>query len=62
MAIKLEEHKVFIASHQMEMVPYSVAKAALEEVTSAYPDDYLDKLEEALQKLQTSVNNIDFND
>ena len=46
----------------MEMVPYSIAKAALEEVTSAYPDDYLDKLEEALQKLQSSVNNINFND
>ena len=62
MAIKLEDHKIFIASHQMEMVPYSIAKAAVDEVTSTYPDNYLDKLEEALQKLQSSVNNINFND
>ena len=32
--INLEEHKVFVESHKMEMVPYTVAVKALTELST----------------------------
>jgi len=31
----LEDHKIFIESHQMEMIPYSVAVKAIQEAFDA---------------------------
>jgi hypothetical protein len=62
MAIDLEKHKVYVDSLKMDMVPYSIAVQAVQEIQGSYTDDYLNKLEEALAQLQTSVNNVKFND
>ena len=62
MAINLEKHKVYVDSLKMEMVPYSIAIEAVQEVQGSYTDEYLDKLEEALAQLQTSVNNVKLDD
>lgn len=62
MAIDLEKHKIYVDSLKMEMVPYSKAVQAVQEVQNSYTDDYLNKLEEALAQLQTSVNNVKLDD
>ena len=49
--IKLEEHKVYVESCKMDMVPYTVAKKALEEAT-------LGELEKAISKLSLELTSL----
>ena len=51
MPINLKEHAVFIDRLQMEMVPLSVAKQAVEEAYSQ-----VDNLEDLLQTALTNIN------
>ena len=54
MPINLEEHKVFVDSLQMEMVPLSVAKQALEEALAA--EGKIDNAIELLTKAMSDIN------
>ena len=49
--INLDEHKVYVEAFKMEMVPYTVAKQALEEVT-------LGELEKAISKLSVELTSL----
>ena len=61
--INLEDHKVFVESHQMEMVPYTVALQALTNLSAELNSDkYLQELNLAMQDLRSSLNNIKIND
>ena len=61
--INLEEHKVFVESHKMEMVPYTIAKKALADLSAELNSDkYLQELNLAMQDLRSSLNNIKIND
>ena len=61
--INLEDHKVFVESHQMEMVPYTVALQALTDLSAELNSDkYLQELNLAMQDLRSSLNNIKIND
>jgi len=51
MPINLNEHAVFIDRLQMEMVPLSIAKQAVEEAYSQ-----IDNVEELLQSALTNIN------
>jgi len=53
--IKLEEHKVYVNSHKMEMVPYSIAVQALKEVSNVETERYLKELEDATSKLHEAL-------
>ena len=46
--INLKEHIIFVESLNMEVVPYSVAKAALEEVSNPKTDKYFNKLDNVI--------------
>jgi len=48
--INLEEHKVYVDSHKMDMVPYSVVKDAIAEIEQ--------KVDKAMKLFTTSINNI----
>ena len=56
--INLEEHKVYIDSHKMDMVPYSIAVEALQQAVQSTEG----KLDEALDLIKTSLYNIDLDD
>tara|TARA_E500000318_G_scaffold96234_1_gene96471 strand:+ start:109 stop:306 length:198 start_codon:yes stop_codon:yes gene_type:complete len=56
--INLEEHKVYIESHKMDMIPYSIAVQALQQAVQSTEG----KLDEALDLIKTSLYNIDLND
>ena len=61
--INLEEHKVFVESHKMEMVPYTIAIKALADLSAELNSDkYLQELNLAMQDLRSSLNNIKIND
>ena len=51
MPINLDEHAVFIDRLQMDMVPLSVAKQAVEEIYA----DTETRVEEAMNLIQTSL-------
>ena len=53
--INLEKHKVYVESHKMDMVPYSVAVEALQEAVGSTEN----KLDEALDLIKKSLYNID---
>ena len=55
--INLEEHKIYIDSHKMDMVPYSVAVEALQQALESTEG----RLDEALQLIKTSLY-LNFND
>ena len=57
--INLEEHKEFIYSHKMDMVPYSIAVQAVEEAMQQAVDSTENKLDEALDLIEKSLYNID---
>ena len=59
--INLEEHKVYIESHKMEMVPLSIAIQALEELSEKL-ENYNEQLIIAMENVRESVDNLDFND
>jgi hypothetical protein len=52
----LEDHKVFIESHQMEMIPYSVAVKAIQEAFDAAQMHQINQAIETLSKELTSMN------
>ena len=60
--INLEEHKIFVESLHMEVVPYSIAIQALEELANNSNMEYENQLDEAIQELQNSINNLNLND
>ena len=62
MAIKLENHKVFVPSLQMDMVPYSIAVQALQEAVDVDTEKYAIELENAMKELRNSLNNINLDD
>lgn len=62
MAINLEEHKVFVESHKMDMVPYSIAVEAVKELIDVDTAKYADELESAMMELRNSLNNINLDD
>ena len=53
--INLEEHKIYVDSLKMEVVPLSVANQALEEAVKGTET----KLDEALNLIKNSLYNID---
>jgi len=59
MAINLEEHKVYIESLKMDMVPFTIAIQAINELSlNLSSSGYLEELNKAMQDLRTSLNNI----
>tara|TARA_R110000868_G_scaffold385961_1_gene654061 strand:- start:269 stop:457 length:189 start_codon:yes stop_codon:yes gene_type:complete len=61
--INLEDHKVFVESHQMEMVPYTVALQALTDLSAELNNDkYIQELNLAMEDLRSSLNNIKIDD
>jgi|TARA_R110000744_G_scaffold338196_3_gene443405 hypothetical protein len=62
MGIKLEDHKMYVDSAKMNMVPYSVAIRALEEATNTSTEKYLLELETAMNELKNSLNSIKIDD
>lgn len=53
MAINLDEHAVFIQRLQMDMVPLSVAKLAVQQAAESNP-----KLDEAIEMLSKAMSDI----
>jgi hypothetical protein len=62
MAIKLEEHKVYVDSHKMEMVPLTVAIEAVNQALNPDIEKYTEELENAMEELRNSLNNISIDD
>ena len=60
--INLKEHIIFVESLNMEVVPYSVAKAALEEVSNPKTDKYFNKLDNAVNELENVLKDIKIDD
>jgi hypothetical protein len=60
--INLEKHKTYIESHKMDMVPYSVAVQAIQEILDTDAGKYATELEEALNDLQNSINDLNLDD
>lgn len=57
MPINLKEHAVFVDRLQMDMVPLSVASAAVLEAISAKND-----LQKAFKEVKNSIDSLDTND
>lgn len=58
MAINLQDHKVYVESHKMEMVPLSIALQAVEQAAKIDIEKYTNDLEAAMAELRNSLNNI----
>ena len=54
--VNLEEHKIYVESHKMDMVPYSVAVQAVQQAVLGNSEE---KLDEALGLIKKSLYNID---
>lgn len=62
MGVNLEEHKVFIESENMEMVPYEIAVKAITDILEEHQmEDSLKELEESIKELKKTLGgtNID---
>ena len=55
---KLEESRMFIDKLNMEVVPYSVAKSIIEEISSYKIEEALDSVSEALTGYFKQVNDL----
>ena len=55
MLIKLDEHKTYVESHKMEMVPYTVAIQAVRE---AVENAQIKQLDEAIATLSAELTSI----
>lgn len=53
--INLEEHKVFVESHNLEMVPLKVAIAAVEQARNKQLDEAINKLSLELTSLKPDL-------
>jgi hypothetical protein len=62
MAINLDQHKVYVDSLKMEMVPYSIAIQALQEAVDVDITSYAQELENVMKELRNSLNNIKLDD
>ena len=62
MAIKLEDYKIYVDSHKMDMVPYSIAVQAVQEAADIDTEKYAEDLENAMTELRNSLNNIKLDD
>ena len=60
--INLDEHKIYIESYKMEMVPLSIAVQAVQEALTPETEKYTNELENALNELRSSLNNINLDD
>ena len=57
--INLDEHKIYIDAHKMDMVPLSVAKQAVEEAYNAQLDKAIKTLSEELTSLKPDLSLLD---
>ena len=62
MAIKLEDHIVFVDKLKMDMVPYSIAIQAVEQAANLDTEQYAKDLENAMTELNKALSNIQIND
>jgi len=60
--INLEEHKIFVESLNIEVVPLSIAIKAVEQASDDDTTKYLNQLDTALDDLKNSLENINLND
>lgn len=60
--INLEDHRIYVESHKMEMIPYSIAIQAVNQAANPDTDKYLEELEKAMEELRNSLNNIKLDD
>ena len=60
--INLEEHKIYVESLNMEVVPLSIAIKAVEQASDDDTTKYLNQLDNALDDLKNSLENINLND
>lgn len=58
MAIDLNQHKVFVESLQMEMVPLSIARKAVEEATPEMDEQRVSELQAALEEFKQGLNEL----
>ncbi len=56
--INLEEHKIYVDAHKMEMVPLSVAKEAVEEAYNKELDKAIKSLSLELTSLKPDLSNL----
>ena len=54
--INLEEHKVYVESHKMDMVPLSIAYQAIAEMYEY--EKYQAKLDEAMKQINDALKDI----
>ena len=61
--VNLDKHKIFIESHQMDMVPYTIAVKAIKEAVAQVQNEneVIEKLDEAIKALSTELTSIDPN-
>ena len=60
--IDFTKHKIYVASHKMEMVPLSIAIKAVKEASSPEVENYAKEFEKAMAELRNSINNIKLDD
>ena len=56
--INLEEHKIFVESLNMEVVPLSIAKTAVKEAIDLDTMKYFNELDNAVDELQNALKDI----
>lgn len=56
--IDLRNHKVYIESLKTEMVPYSVAAQAVEQMAESQTKKYIGDLQHAMNELHKSITEI----
>jgi hypothetical protein len=62
MAINLDEHKIYVESHKMEMVPLSIAKQAIEDAQIKQLDQAINQLSLELTSLKPDLSLLDDKD
>ena len=60
--INIEEHKIFVESLGMEVVPLSIAQQAIDELTDISNAKYFNELDNAVNELETALKDINLND
>ena len=58
MGIKLEEHKVYVDSVKMDMVPFSIAVKAVKEALDPTTESYLEELDAAMNELRNTISTL----
>lgn len=57
--INLDEHKIYVESHKMEMVPLSIAKQAIEDAQIKQLDQAINQLSLELTSLKPDLSLLD---